>query len=131
MSLRAEIQLPFRPVLSHSADAVLAGDLLFVAGVLPVDQAGRLVGEDDIRAQADRVFDDLAAIVGAGGCEVADIARLNVYLTDILEAGPVDVVQRLAFGEARPAGAVVGVTGLAVPGATDRGRRSGGPVARS
>jgi 2-iminobutanoate/2-iminopropanoate deaminase len=117
MSPRHEIQLASRPVLSHSADAVRSGDLLFVAGVLPVDRAGTLVGDGDVAAQARRVFADLGEILAAGGCRFGDVAKLTVYLTDILDAPQVQAAQQQAFGAARPAGALVGVTGLAVPGA--------------
>ena len=117
MSRRQELLLPSRPVLSHSADAVRAGNLLFVAGVLPVDQAGQLVGDDDIGTQAGRVFADLGAILTAGGCALGDVARLHVYVTDILDAVQVGAVQRKAFGDVRPAGAIVEVSGLAVSGA--------------
>jgi 2-iminobutanoate/2-iminopropanoate deaminase len=117
MTRRHELQLPSRPVLSHSADAVLSDDLLFVAGVLPVDREGRLVGEDDVAAQAERVFDDLGAILAAGGCAFSGVARLNVYLTDILDAAHVGDAHQRAFGASRPAGAVVEVRGLAVLGA--------------
>jgi 2-iminobutanoate/2-iminopropanoate deaminase len=117
MSRTYEIQLPSRPVLSHSADAVRTGDLLFVAGVLPVDQAGSLVGEGDVSTQARRVFDDLGEILAAGGCTFGDVARLSVYLTDIRDAPEAGAAQLRVIGETRPAGTLVGVSGLAVPGA--------------
>jgi 2-iminobutanoate/2-iminopropanoate deaminase len=114
---RHEIQLPSRPVLSHSADAIQTDDLLFVAGVLPVDQAGALVGEGDVTAQTRRVFDDLGEILAAGGCGFEDVVKLNVYVTDILDAPRVQAVQQQMLGAAQPAGALVGVSRLAVPGA--------------
>jgi 2-iminobutanoate/2-iminopropanoate deaminase len=118
MTGRHEIQLESRPVLSHSADAVRSGDLLFVAGVLPVDRAGQLVGAGDVAAQARRVFGDLGEILSAGGCTFADVAKLTVYVTDIRDAPQVQAAQQDVFGRARPAGALVGVRGLAVPRAT-------------
>jgi 2-iminobutanoate/2-iminopropanoate deaminase len=113
---RHEIRVATRPVLSHSADAVRTGELLFVAGVLPVDGAGGLVGDGDVDAQARRVFDDLGEILAAGGCGFEDVARLTVYLTDIADTPQVQAAQERAFGAARPAGTLVGVSGLAVPG---------------
>lgn len=109
--------MPTRPVLSHSSDAVRAGGLLFVAGVLPADAQGRLVGGDDVAAQARCVFDDLAGILRAGGSSPADVAKINVFLTDVEDRAAVDPVRRDAFGAARPAATLVEVSGLAVPGA--------------
>ena len=40
MSARLELRIPGRPELAHSADAVRAGSLVFVAGILPVDVEG-------------------------------------------------------------------------------------------
>lgn len=114
---RVEISVPSRPVLSHAADAVRAGDHVFVAGVLPVDAAGALVGGDDVVAQAEHVFADLAEVLAAGGCTLADVATVSLFLTDLDERAEVDAVRRRAFGPTQPAGTTVMVSGLAVPGA--------------
>jgi 2-iminobutanoate/2-iminopropanoate deaminase len=117
LSSRSEIQLASRPVLSHAADAVAGGGLLFVAGILPVEASGALVGDGDVGAQTTYVLDDLEAILAAGGCTLADVARLSVFVTDIDDAPEVIAAQRSAFGDVRPAGTLVGVRGLAIPGA--------------
>ena len=117
MSRRGEISLASRPVLSHSADAVAGDELLFVAGILPVDAAGTLVGGDDVGEQAMSVFADLGEILAAGGCTGRDVARLNVYLTSIADAVAVDGPLRTTCGPAWVAGTVVEVSGLAIPGA--------------
>lgn len=117
MSVRKEISLATRPVLSHAADAVRANGLLFVAGVLPVDAGGVLVGAGDVVAQARHVFADLGEILAAGGCSSADVATVNVYLTAIADAPRVEEPLQRAFGGARPAGTLVEVPGLAISGA--------------
>ena len=54
---RSELRVPGLPEpISHYTDAVLAGDLLFVSGLVPVDATGELVGGDDPVAQAEQVF---------------------------------------------------------------------------
>lgn len=117
MSSRTEISLPTRPVLSHAADGVRANGLLFVAGVLPVDPSGVLVGAGDVVVQARHVFADLGEILAAGGCSGADVAAVNVYLTAIDDRVRVEEQLQQAFGGARPAGTLVEVRGLAIPGA--------------
>lgn len=117
MSLRNEISLATRPVLSHSADAVQANELLFVAGILPVDAAGALVGENDVTEQARCVFADLDQILAVGGCAGTDVARINVYLTSIGDSSSLDEPLRRTCGSAHAAGTVVEVRALAVPGA--------------
>ena len=117
MTRRVEIRVPGRPELSHSADAVRAEDVLFVAGVLPVDAEGRLVGGDDVVAQAGFTFAELGRILTAAGATYDDVAKVTVFLTDVSDQRKVNLVRQEAFGSARPAATLVEVSGLAVPGA--------------
>ena len=113
---REEIHLPSRPVLSHSADAVRAAGLLFVAGILPAGPSGVVVG-DGVVAQAEHVFAELEMVLAAGDCSPADVAKVTVFLTDVADRPLVDPVRERVFGQARPAATVVQVSGLAVAGA--------------
>jgi 2-iminobutanoate/2-iminopropanoate deaminase len=114
---REEIRVPSRPVFAHSADAVRAGGFLFVAGILPADASGELVGGDDVVEQAERVFADLGDVLGAGGCSFADVAKVSVFLTDVADRAAINPVRQRVFGDARPASTLVEVSALAVPGA--------------
>ena len=117
MSSREEIRVPSRPVFAHSADAVRAAGLLFVAGILPADASGALVGADDVVSQAERVFSDLGDVLAAGGCSFEDVAKVSVYLTDVDDRPLVNPVRQRVFGNTRPASTLVEVSALAVPGA--------------
>jgi 2-iminobutanoate/2-iminopropanoate deaminase len=104
--------------ISHYTDAVRAeGPLLFVSGVVPVDGAGRLVGGDDVVAQARQVFSNLGAVLAAGGATFADVVKVTVFLTDVDDRARINVVRQEAFGEARPASTLVEIAGLAIEGA--------------
>ncbi len=103
--------------ISHYADAVRAGDLLFISGCVPVDSAGRLVGGDDVVAQAERVFEQIGLVLAASGAAAGDVVKVTVFLTDVDERPLVNTVRRRFFGEARPASTLVEVSRLAVPGA--------------
>lgn len=104
--------------ISHYTDAVRAeGPLLFVSGVVPVDGAGRLVGADDVVAQARQVFSNLGAVLAAGGATFADVVKVTVFLTDVDDRARINVVRQEAFGEARPASTLVEIAGLTIPGA--------------
>lgn len=117
MMLREEIRVPGRPELSHSADAVRAGELVFVAGILPVDGKGDLVDDDDVIAQARFVFGELGRILEAAGCSFADVVRVTVFLTDVDDRPKINPIRQEVFGSTRPASTLVEVSGLAVPGA--------------
>jgi enamine deaminase RidA (YjgF/YER057c/UK114 family) len=116
--MRAEYLVPGQPQLSHSAHAVRAsGELLFVNGVLPIDADSALVGGDDIVAQARRVFESMGEILAAAGASFADVVKLTIFLTDVDERPAIAPLREQVFGAARPASTLVGVSGLAVPGA--------------
>ena len=118
MSAREEIRVPeLAEPISHYTDAVRAGDLLFVSGVVPVDPHGNLVGGDDVVAQTRQVFSIIEKILAAAGATFADVVKVTVYLLDIDDRARINPVRREVFGDARPASTLIGVSRLAVPGA--------------
>ena len=118
MSGREEIRVPgLAEPISHYTDAVRAGDLLFISGVVPVDGDGGLVGGDDVVEQTRHVFANLAAVLAAAGATFADVVKVNVYLTEIADRARINPVRQELFGEVRPASTLVEVSALAVPGA--------------
>jgi 2-iminobutanoate/2-iminopropanoate deaminase len=118
MSKRAEFRVAGQAEpISHYTDAVRAGDLLFVAGCVPVDGEGRLVGGDDVVAQARQVLANVGAVLAAAGATFADVVKVTVYLTDIADRAAINPVRQEIFGESRPASTLVEVSALAIPGA--------------
>ena len=118
MTGRREIRVPGQPEpISHYTDAVRAGDLLFVSGCVPVDGDGRLVGGDDVVAQARQVFANIGSVLAAAGATFADVVKVTVYLTDIGDRVRINPVRREIFGDVRPASTLVEVSALAIPGA--------------
>jgi 2-iminobutanoate/2-iminopropanoate deaminase len=103
--------------ISHYADAVVAGDTLYVSGIVPVDANGELVGGDDVVAQGRQVFDIMARVLAAAGAGPADVVKVTVYLTDVDDRPRINPVREEFFGTARPASTLVEVSRLAVPGA--------------
>jgi 2-iminobutanoate/2-iminopropanoate deaminase len=115
---REEIRVKGQPEpISHYTDAVRVGDLLFVSGCVPVDSEGRLVGGDDVVAQARKTFENVGAVLTAGGSSFADVAKVTVFLTDVDDRAKINPVRQEFFGDARPASTLVEVSALAIPGA--------------
>jgi 2-iminobutanoate/2-iminopropanoate deaminase len=103
--------------ISHYTDAVRAGDLLFVSGIVGVDANGDLVGGDDVVAQARQVFENIGAILAAASCAFEDVVKVTIYLTDVDDRPKINPVRQAVFGETRPASTLVEVPRLAVDGA--------------
>jgi reactive intermediate/imine deaminase len=105
------------PPLSHYCDAVAIGELLFVSGILPLDDQSQLVGGDDAQAQAEQVFARLEQVLAAAGAQYADIVKVTLFLTDVNDRAAINVVRKRHFGDSRPASTLVEVSGLITPGA--------------
>jgi 2-iminobutanoate/2-iminopropanoate deaminase len=103
--------------ISHYVDAVSAGDLLYVSGILPVDGEGRVVGGDDVAAQARQVFESMGRVLRAAGLGPADVVKVTVYLVEVDDRPRINPIRREFFGETRPASTLVEVSRLAIPGA--------------
>jgi len=94
------------------AQAVLAGDFVFVAGQIGLDPAtGRLV-EGGTREQLVRVLENLAAVLRAAGHRLDDVVKTTVYLVDLAEMPMVNEVYAQYFPAPHPARATVQVTAL-------------------
>jgi reactive intermediate/imine deaminase len=65
-----------------------------------------------MEAQIRRVFDNLSAVSEAAGGSLADIAKLNIFLTDLGHFPLVNQVMADYFQEPYPARAAVGVASL-------------------
>ena len=116
MATREELRVKgLNEPISHYTDAVRFGNLLFVSGVAPLDEAGKLVGSDVV-AQAKQVFANLAKVLEAAHSDFADVLKVTVYLTDVADRTQVNPVRRQYFGKARPASTLIGVNELAVAG---------------
>jgi enamine deaminase RidA (YjgF/YER057c/UK114 family) len=93
-----------------------ASSLVVLAGQGPISPDGALVGADDFEAQARQTFENLRAVLEAGGASLADVVSMTTYLVDVARVRDLGRIRAEYFRGSPPAGTVVGVTGLAVPG---------------
>ena len=94
------------------SQAVRAGQLLFVSGQVPLDPATGQIVDGNIAAQTRRVFDNLDAVLKAGGRSFADVVRTTVFLADMNDFAAVNEVYGTYFSEPYPARATVQVARL-------------------
>lgn len=94
------------------SQAVIEGGFLFTAGQVPFDPAtGKLV-EGGVETSAERVFDNLEAILREAGLGFGDVVKATVYLTRSEDFAPLNAVYARRFGEHRPARSTVIVAAL-------------------
>ncbi len=94
------------------SQAVRSGDWVFLSGQIPLEPQTMQMVEGDMRAQIQRVFDNLGAVASASGGSLADCVKLTVYLTDLSHFPLVNEVMAECFSEPYPARAAVGVAAL-------------------
>jgi len=115
---RQEFRVEGQPEpISHFTDAVRAGNLLYVSGIVAVDGAGNLVGDADVVAQTRQVFENMRAVLTAAGCGFEDVVKVTLFLTDVDDRPLINPVRQEVFGATRPASTLVEVPRLAVDGA--------------
>lgn len=91
------------------------GRLVFVAGQVSADRSGNVVGKGDFKAQSKQVFDNLKAAVEAAGGTMADVAKINVYVTDLTQLAALREVRQQYFTGNPPASTLIQVVALARP----------------
>lgn len=94
------------------SQAVKVGNTVYLSGQIPLDPATMQLVEGDMRAQIVRVFENLKAVAAAAGGSLADLVKVNVYLTDLSHFPLVNEVMAGYLKEPYPARAAVGVAQL-------------------
>jgi 2-iminobutanoate/2-iminopropanoate deaminase len=94
------------------SQAVRAGQLLFLSGQVPLDPVTGEIVTGDIAAQTRRVFENLGAVLKAGGRSFNDVVRTTVFLADMNDFAEVNKVYGSYFSEPYPARATVQVARL-------------------
>ncbi len=94
------------------SQAVAIGDTVYLSGQIPLIAESMEVIEGDVKEQVRQVFRNLSAVCEAADGSLAEIVKLNVYLTDLGNFGFVNEVMEEFFSAPFPARAAVGVAQL-------------------
>ena len=94
------------------SQAVKVNNTVYISGQIPLVPETMEVIEGDIAIHIRRVFENLKAIAQAAGGDLKDIAKLNVFLTDLSHFPTVNEVMAEYIAEPYPARAAVQVAAL-------------------
>ena len=94
------------------SQAVKVGDTVYLSGQIPLVPETMELVQGDMAAQIRRVFDNLQAVAEAANGSLADVVKLNVYLTDLCHFPLINQIMAEYFHEPYPARAAVGVAAL-------------------
>lgn len=101
------------PVGPYNQAIIAQGQMVFVAGQIPLDpKTGQMVG-DDVSQQTQQVMANIGAILKEAGLTFADIVKTSVFLDDLNDFAAMNEVYATYFEEATaPARAAVEVSRL-------------------
>lgn len=94
------------------SQAMKVGDTVYLSGQIPLVPKTMEVLDADMAGQVRQVFDNLQAVARAAGGDLADIAKLNIFLTDLSHFALVNEIMAEYFQQPYPARAAVGVASL-------------------
>jgi 2-iminobutanoate/2-iminopropanoate deaminase len=90
-----------------------SGRLIFCSGQIPLDpRTGEVVGAGDVRAQTERVMENLSAVLSAAGASFATVVKTTIFLADLQDFAAVNEIYARRFPSNPPARATVQVAGL-------------------
>ncbi|MFP4519731.1 MAG: RidA family protein [Oceanicaulis sp.] len=97
--------------------AVIAGDHVYVAGTVAVNEKGAPFAPGDAGRQAERCLEIIVAALHQAGARPEDVVRTRMFVTDMAPETQtaVGVAHHAVFGPCPPAATMVGVTALAHP----------------
>jgi 2-iminobutanoate/2-iminopropanoate deaminase len=89
------------------SQAIKSNGFLFLSGQVALDpQSGELVGTD-VRQQTERVFENLKAVLEAGGTSFNHVVKTTVFLKDMNDFAAMNEVYARYFAAAPPARSTV------------------------
>ena len=94
------------------SQAIKANGFIFVSGQIAFDPATQQIIDGDVAAQADRVLQNLSAILTAAGSSLAQVVKTTVFLKYMDNFGAMNEVYARYFGDAPPARSTVAAAGL-------------------
>lgn len=94
------------------SQAVKVGRTVYMSGQIPLVPETMEMVAGDMEAQIRQVFDNLKAVAEAAGGSLQDVAKLNIFLTDLSHFVLVNLVMADYFEQPYPARAAIGVASL-------------------
>lgn len=93
--------LPPSPGYSQAVE-IRRGRIIYIAGQVALDRSGKVVGEGDMRAQAQQAFENLKSALEASGAKFENVVKLNYYFSDISQLAVVREVRDKFINTANP-----------------------------
>jgi 2-iminobutanoate/2-iminopropanoate deaminase len=104
------------PAFSH---ATVVGDQVFVSGTLGIPPGSDGLTDGGTAAETTQALRNIETVLAGCGCSLADVAKVNVYLTDMSTFPAMNDAYIAIFGDDPPARITVGCNALALGAAVE------------
>ena len=94
------------------SQAVISGDLIFTSGQIALDPNTQQMVQGDIRAQTERVMENLAAVLESAGAGFENVVKANIFVVDLGDFAVVNEIYGKRFPRSPPARSTVQVAAL-------------------
>ena len=94
------------------SQAISLGDFIFTSGQIPLDPATQQLVQGDIRAQTERVMENLGAVLAAAGVGFDKVVKATIFVADLNDFAAVNEIYGKRFPENPPARSTVQVAAL-------------------
>lgn len=113
MPNKAVIQSDEAPAaIGTYSQAVKVSDTVYLSGQIPLIPETMELISDDFSEQTEQVFKNLNSVCKAANGSLANIVKLNIYLTDLSHFPTVNKIMSQYFDEPYPARAAIGISEL-------------------
>ena len=104
---------PYEPL--RLAQAYRVDNIIYVSGQAAISLQGKVVGAGDFDAQAAQTFENLQAVLRAGGSDLSKVVKVTIFLKDMGNFDKIVALREKYFTPPYPADTIVEITGLALP----------------
>lgn len=94
------------------SQAIVAGNLVFASGQLPIDPATGQFAEGGIAEQTRQSLTNVSQVLAAAGTDLAHVVKTTVFLSDMANFGAMNEVYATFFNQPYPARSAVAVKTL-------------------
>ncbi len=94
------------------SQAIVSGDLVFTSGQIPLDPASQQMVSGDVRAQVERVMENLGAVLAAAGSGFDKVVKATIFVIDLNDFAIVNEIYGKRFPQNPPARSTVQVAAL-------------------
>jgi 2-iminobutanoate/2-iminopropanoate deaminase len=100
------------PAVGPFSHAMLSNGFFFCSGTIGLNGKNMQLQGKSIEEQVSKVFENVKSVLASKKLTLADVIKVNVYLTDMANYSKMNIIYEAQFGTHKPARTTVAVAGL-------------------